>query len=251
MRREILLIAAFYIAYSLIRVAINRMGTSSAFGHAHQILALERSVGIDVELGLNQALLGMPWLARGANLFYATAHFAVTLALLVWVHRHRPAHYRWLRTALMAATALALLGFWLYPLAPPRFLSGEGYVDPVVVLHSVGLYSSDASGALANQYAAMPSMHAGWALWCGLVLVLLAGRRWVKVLGALYPVVTVLVILSTANHYVLDAAAGFALVGLALIGAFLLYRKKAVIPNTPGRIVTDSASSPSVHPLHV
>jgi hypothetical protein len=93
----------------------------------------------------------------------------------------------------------------------------------------------------------MPSMHAGWALWCGFTLVLLSGRRWLRVLGALYPVVTVLVILATANHYVLDVVAGCALVGAALAGLWPLYRTR----RTPDRIVTDSASSSVIHPVRL
>jgi hypothetical protein len=125
----------------------------------------------------------------------------------------------------MIATAVALIGFWLYPLAPPRFLHSEGFVDPVTALHSLGLYASDASGSLTNQYAAMPSMHAGWSLWCGAILVRLATQKWAKLLGVLYPATTVFVILSTANHYLLDAVAGMALIGGALWISWFLYMR--------------------------
>ncbi|MEU6035213.1 phosphatase PAP2 family protein [Actinomadura sp. NPDC047616] len=223
--RELALIVLFYTAYTLTRLILVQDGTGPAFTHADQILAFERSLGIDVELGLNRMLLEVPWLARAANVFYATAHFAVTLGVVVWVYRRHSAHYRWLRTGIMTATGAALLGFWLYPLAPPRFLEHEGFVDPVTALHSMGLYASDASGTLTNQYAAMPSMHAGWALWCGFVLVRLAARRWVRALGVVYPATTVAVILATANHYVLDAVAGIALTAAALYASWLLYRR--------------------------
>ncbi len=214
--RELLLIVLFYSAYTLTRVLLVQDGTGPAFAHADEILAWERHLGIDVELGLNQTLLSLPWLARAANVFYATAHFAVTLLVVVWLYRSRPHDYRWLRTGIMVATGFALVGFWLYPLAPPRFMKAEGFVDPVTALQSMGLYASDASATFTNQYAAMPSMHAGWALWCGIVLLRLATPRWAKVLGVLYPLTTVLVILGTANHYVVDAVAGFALIGASL-----------------------------------
>ncbi|MBW8480797.1 phosphatase PAP2 family protein [Actinomadura sp. PM05-2] len=225
MWRELLLIALFYAGYTLTRIVLVQDGTGPAFAHAHTILGWERALGIDVELDLNHTLLMVPWLARTANFFYATAHFAVTLALVAWLYRYRPQHYRWLRTALMAATAVAVLGFWLYPLAPPRFLPDQGFVDPVTALHSFGLYASDASGSLTNQYAAMPSMHAGWALWCGVVLVRVATQRWARVLGVLYPTTTVLVILSTANHYLLDAVVGMAIIGAALGLSWLAYHR--------------------------
>jgi PAP2 superfamily len=223
--RELLLIALFYAGYTLTRMVLVQDGTGPAFANADQILATERFLGIDVELGLNQMLLQVPWLARTANIFYATAHFAVTLAIVVWLYRRRPQDYRWARTGIMIATGVALLGFWLYPLAPPRFLHSEGFVDPVTALHSLGLYASDASGTLTNQYAAMPSMHAGWAMWCGFLLVRLAARRWAKVLGAIYPATTVFVILSTANHYILDAVAGIALIGGAMALSWVLYHR--------------------------
>ncbi len=223
--RELMLIVLFYTAYTLTRIVLVQDGTGPAFAHAGDILRAERWLGIDVELGLNQTLLSVPWLARTANIFYATMHFIVTLGVVVWLYRYRPREYRWLRTSIMVATGVALLGFWLYPLAPPRFLHSEGFVDPVTALHSLGLYASDASGSLTNQYAAMPSMHAGWALWCGFVLVKLASQRWAKVVGVLYPATTVFVILSTANHYVLDAVVGIAVIAGSLALSWLLYAR--------------------------
>lgn len=223
--RELLLVVLFYTGYTLTRIVLVQDGTGPAFAHADQILNVERALGLDVELYLNETLLAIPWLARTANVFYATMHFIVTLAVVIWLYRYRPQHYRWLRTSIMVATGVALIGFWLYPLAPPRFLHSEGFVDPVTALHSLGLYASDASGTLTNQYAAMPSMHAGWALWCGVILVKLASQKWAKALGALYPATTVVVILSTANHYVLDAVAGIALVSGALWVSWVLYMR--------------------------
>lgn len=223
--RELLLVVLFYTGYTLTRIILVQDGTGPAFEHADQILTVERALGLDIELYLNQTLLTVPWLARTANVFYATMHFIVTLGVVVWLYRYRPNHYRWLRTSIMVATGVALIGFWLYPLAPPRFLHAEGFVDPVTALHSLGLYASDASGTLTNQYAAMPSMHAGWALWCGAVIVKLASHTWAKALGAVYPATTVFVILSTANHYVLDAVAGIALVSGALCMSWALYMR--------------------------
>ncbi|MFC4906787.1 phosphatase PAP2 family protein [Actinomadura gamaensis] len=223
--RELVLIALFYSAYTLTRIVLVQDGTGSAFQHANDILRLERGLGIDVELDLNRWLLDVPWLAKAANLFYASMHFVVTTSLVVWLYRYRPGEYRWLRMAVMIATGLALIGFWLYPLAPPRFLGSVGFVDPVTALHSWGLYSGDSAGTMTNQYAAMPSMHAGWSLWCGFVLVRLGTQKWVKALGVLYPVTTVLVILSTANHYILDAVIGIALIAGSLALSWLLYER--------------------------
>ncbi|MEV4253225.1 phosphatase PAP2 family protein [Spirillospora sp. NPDC049652] len=223
--RELVLIALFYTAYTLTRIILVQDGTGPAFQHARDILSLERALGVDVELDLNRWLLEVPALAKAANMFYVSMHFVVTLSLVVWLYRYRPLEYRWLRAAVMIATGLALIGFWLYPLAPPRFLGSAGFVDPVTALHSWGLYSGDSAGTMTNQYAAMPSMHAGWSLWCGFVLVRLGAQKWVKAVGVAYPVTTVLVILSTANHYILDAVIGIALIIGSLALSWVLYRR--------------------------
>jgi lysylphosphatidylglycerol synthetase-like protein (DUF2156 family) len=221
--REIALVAVFYGAYTLMRLVIPHDGPA-AYAHAGQILRLEHTLGLDVELGLNRALLRAPGLARLANVFYATAHFAVTLTVLVWLYRRRPQQFRWLRTALMLATGIALIGFWVYPLAPPRFLGGHGFLDPVTALHSFGLYSSPQAGSLANQFAAMPSMHAGWALWCAVAVLVTSRRPLIKAAAAVYPFVTIVVIFATANHYLLDAVAGAVVTLFGLLMSFLLQR---------------------------
>ncbi len=221
--REILLVAVFYGAYTLIRVLIPH-NVPAAYAHAGQIIRLEHVLGLDFELDLNQDLMRLPGLARVANAFYATAHFVVTLSVLVWLYRCRPRDFRWLRTSLMIATGIALIGFWAYPLAPPRFLTDRGFVDPVTALHTFGLYSSPEAGSMTNQFAAMPSMHAGWALWCAVAVVTLSKRPLVRAAAALYPIVTIMVIFSTANHYLLDAMAGVAIMMFALLVGFLLHR---------------------------
>lgn len=229
--REIALVAVFYGAYTLVRLLIPH-DEGAAYAHAGQIMRLEHRLGPNLELRLNQALLHAPGLARAADLFYATAHFAVTLAVLVWLYRHRPRHYRWLRTSLLLATGVALIGFWVYPLAPPRFMSADGFVDPVTALHSFGLYSSPQAGSLTNQFAAMPSMHAGWALWCAVAMIVSMPRRpLIMAAVILYPIVTIIVIFSTANHYVLDAVAGVLVMTFSLfIGLILHLRENRAWP---------------------
>jgi hypothetical protein len=223
--RELALIAVFYGAYTLVRLLIPH-DESAAYAHAGQVLRLEHALGPNIELKLNHALLSAPALARAANIFYATAHFAVTLMVLVWLYRRRPGHYRWLRTSLLLATAVALIGFWVYPLAPPRFLGGEGFVDPVTAFHSFGLYSSPQAGSLTNQFAAMPSMHAGWAMWCAVAVIVSTRRPLIMTIAALYPIVTITVIFATANHYLLDAVAGVTVMAFALFVGLILHLRE-------------------------
>lgn len=220
--RELALIVVFYGAYTLVRLLIPH-DEPAAYAHAGQIMRLEHTLGMGVELRLNHALLQAPDLAKAANIFYATAHFAVTLAVLVWLYRSRPHHYRWLRTSLLLATAVALIGFWVYPLAPPRFMTGQGFVDPVTAFHSFGLYSSPQAGSLTNQFAAMPSMHAGWAVWCAVALIVSTRRPLIMAIASLYPIVTLSVIFSTANHYLLDAVAGVTVMAFALFIGLILH----------------------------
>lgn len=136
------------------------------------------------------------------------------LAILGVLYVRRPADYRWVRSSIGFATLLALVGFWLYPLAPPRLMPGLGFIDTV---HGVQDFAKPDYGALTemtNQYAAMPSLHFGWSLWCGVVVVMLAPKPWMKALGLLHPLFTVSAIIATANHWVLDAVGGAAVVAL-------------------------------------
>jgi hypothetical protein len=131
----------------------------------------------------------------------------------------------------MLTTALALIGFYWLPTAPPRLLSDEGFVDVMSQTSTWGWWPTSGtpgSDAISNQFAAMPSLHCAWATWCGLVLVLLARRRWIRVVAAVYPLTTYFVVLSSGNHYLLDVVGGVAVlvVGAALVQliAFVLVR---------------------------
>lgn len=218
--QELAFIGVSYSAYGLIR---NHFGNplpvdcgagsltefqAIACGRAHDLLQLERTLNIDIEGPLNRIAVHTEWLAVFSNYFYALAHFVVTIGVLVWLYKRHPLQYRPLRTALYVANVIALAGYWLYSLAPPRFLPGEGYVDTVRAFGTWGSYASGDLSHASNQFAAMPSMHIGWALWSGLAIFWLARRTWVRWAGIAYPLVTLLVIMMTANHFILDAVGG-------------------------------------------
>src|SRR3954470_16550821 len=198
--QELLLIGLSYALYGVVRNQVPAHKTSP-WTHATDVLTLERQLGINFELALNKAVATVGWLAQFADYYYATMHFAVTVGVLLWLYFRRPLQYRGVRAVLYATNIVALVGFWLFPLAPPRLLSGHGFVDTVVVFHTWGSWGSNGVDSASNQFAAMPSLHIGWALWCGIVLVRLAPKLWVKIAGALYPLLTFLVIVVTANHY--------------------------------------------------
>ncbi|MER0246472.1 bifunctional glycosyltransferase 87/phosphatase PAP2 family protein, partial [Streptomyces sp. HSW2009] len=213
---ELMLIRVGYWGYSFIR-AHAPDERSLAEGHGRQILDIEGWLHIDVEYWFNHFVADTPWLEASMNYYYSTFHFLVPMALLGWLYACRPATYRWARTPLAFATLIALFGFWLYPLAPPRLMD-MGYIDTAHGPQDLNDPDFGALTKLSNQYAAMPSLHVGWSLWCGVVIALVAPKVWMKVLGLLYPVLTTAVIVGTANHYLLDAVGGAAVVaaGFAL-----------------------------------
>lgn len=213
---ELLLIRVGYSLYSHIRAAAPT-SRSLAEGNGSQIHGIEKALGIDIELAVNHAVVNTPWLEAFFNFYYTSFHFVVPLGILAVLYWRRPKDYRWARASLGLATVLALIGFWLYPLAPPRLMPGMGYVDTVHGVQDLANPSYGAMTAISNQYAAMPSLHFGWSLWCGIVIIMIAPRGWQKLLGALHPTITVCAIVATANHWVLDAVGG-ALVVVAGFG---------------------------------
>ncbi|TQJ87815.1 bifunctional glycosyltransferase 87/phosphatase PAP2 family protein [Streptomyces sp. SLBN-31] len=228
---ELLLIRVTYAAYQKVRLAAtggsNEAGRTRAEHHGHQILDLERFLHMDIEHAVNHAVVKIDWLRGFYDFYYESFHFVVPLTVLAVLYWRRPVDYRWARSALGFATLLALVGFWLYPLAPPRLLPGLGVIDTV---HGVQDFSKPDYGtltALTNQYAAMPSLHFGWSLWCGVVIAVIAPKWWMKALGLLHPFFTVSAIVATGNHWVLDAVGGAAVVGVGFGLAYLLQGPRA------------------------
>jgi hypothetical protein len=204
---EILLIAVSYWTYSLVRNAVPEQ-KAAALRNADWIWQAEHHLGIAVEQTVNHAVNSVTWLIVGMNYYYATLHFVVTLGVLVWLYRSHPGRYAATRLVLFSTTGVALVGYYLYPLAPPRLMNGADFIDTVVVHHTWGSMASGDLKHMSNQYAAMPSMHIGWSLWCGLTIFALASVPWAKVLGLVYPALTLVVIVATANHFWLDAVGG-------------------------------------------
>ncbi|MFJ9794547.1 phosphatase PAP2 family protein [Streptomyces sp. NPDC101145] len=204
---EILLIAVSYGVYSLIRNAVPEQ-KAQALRNADWIWRAEHSLGLAFEKTVNHAAHSVEWLIVSMNYYYATLHFLVTIGVLVWLYRWHPGRYAAIRMILFSTTAVALLGYYLYPLAPPRLMESENFIDTVLVHQTWGSMASGDLKNMSNQYAAMPSMHIGWSLWCGLAIYALARAPWARILGLLYPAATLVVIVATANHFWLDAVGG-------------------------------------------
>jgi hypothetical protein len=215
-----------YALYDLLRVGV-RGSTAAATAHAHQVAALEHSLGLGAERALQQGAMRLPWLVGACNAYYAMGHLAVPPIVLLILYRRAPARYRHWRNVFLVMLGLALVTFWLYPVAPPRLMAGPGQVIDTsrayfsfnqTPLGALGARTGSSAPTWAggtNPFAAMPSLHVGWALWSALALWPVVRRRWTRLLLALYPMVMVLVVLVTGNHWLVDALAAGAVTALA------------------------------------
>ncbi len=271
--KEVLVMGAVYIVYGVVR---NQFGSANlvegdaprhAFNNAVLIIDIEKATGLFHEQTIQRWFLDTPWIPF-FNIFYGTAHFAVTLGVLIWMFvRRRKPFGRW-RSMLMATTIVGLIGFALFPLMPPRLFNAEPRVNCVETdaaneatgqpfcyrygggelarangepdyqfvdtLREVGgLWSFDSKelDSVSNQYAAMPSLHIGWSVWCALVLWKFAKRRTTRIVGVIYPFVTLTAIVATANHFIIDAAGAFVALGIGYLAALGIERlQPAVVP---------------------
>ncbi|HVL92706.1 MAG TPA: phosphatase PAP2 family protein [Acidimicrobiales bacterium] len=235
--REVAYIAVFYAVYSFIRnegVATNSVG--AAFRHARQVINLERLLGTYHEETIQDWFLPTEWFVSFWNVFYGTAHFVVTAGVLIWLFRRQPERYPLWRNTLAATTALALVGFALYPLMPPRLLPASyGYVDTLEAIGGLWSFDSGPVAKVSNQYAAMPSLHAAWATWCALAVapaLRSAPARWA---AAAYPLMTLFAVVVTANHFWLDAAGGLLVLGVGFLVGRAITRSQAARRRHPVR----------------
>ncbi|MGW3916190.1 phosphatase PAP2 family protein [Streptomyces sp. NPDC005070] len=212
--RELLLVVGLFAVYKAGRLLATGR-TDEAYADAHRVWGWERTLHLPGEAAVQGALLDSDTLVHLANTYYATVHFPATAAFLVWLYLRRPTHYVWARRILALVTAAALVGHLVFPLAPPRLLAGTGLVDTGQVYGPTVYGAHPAADALANQFAAMPSLHFGWALMVAIGLIA-ATRSRLRVLWLLHPLLTLLVIVGTANHYWLDAIVATALLCVAL-----------------------------------
>ncbi len=225
---QLLVVGVFLGGYDLIRDVVQQKA-AVALTHASSVFSFERHLGVGVEHALN-ARLGTGILGGLAGAYYDSAHWFVTMGVLAWLWVRRPTAYRVWRDLLLWLNVVGLVVYWVYPLAPPRLTPGHGFTDTVARTHALGGWSTTITHA-ADQYAAMPSLHIAWALWSSAAVLAAARHRLrsrrgeprtavrrlalggVLVAAAAYPLLTTVVILATANHWVVDALAGAALLG--------------------------------------
>ena len=263
--KEILIMGAFYFVYSLTR---NRFGSIrvkgddiplNSFNNAMKVIRFERAVGLYHEESIQQLFLPYKWVLQLMNTYYGTAHFIVTVTVFFVLLNRRKDVFPLFRNALAAMTGLAIIGFALFPLMPPRLLDAPcpgtakvvvagkeipkqtfggdciptklrnfngatefGFVDTLKVYGGPWDFDSGGVAKRSNQYAAMPSLHIGWASWCAFAIWPLARRKWIRAAVLLYPALTLFCIVVTANHYWVDGIGGiFALASGFGLGTLL------------------------------
>ncbi len=251
--KEALIVVAFYLVYSWTR---NQFGSNKiaadgipeqAFNNAELVIRLERFIGLYHEETLQDWFLPYRAFIQFWNTWYGTAHFFVTILVFALLFWKRPAVFPQWRNSLAFMTALAIVGFALFPLMPPRLLDAPcdeyggrcipselrnnddgtgsfGYVDTLSEYGGPWSFDNETMTDISNQYAAMPSMHIGWSTWCAVAMWPLLRRRWQRVLVLLYPLVTLFCIIVTANHYWIDGVGGLLAFGLGTLMGWGLHR---------------------------
>ena len=216
--RQLALFAGAYYLYRIVRGLVDGQ-TGLAFENARTLVDAERSLGLFFEPGLQAWAKGQEWLLLFANWMYVNSHFVVTTTFLIWLYLARNYAFYFVRNMFMVAMGLALVGYLVYPTAPPRFLPEWGFTDTVAGF--VGETAENSANVLYNPFAAVPSMHVAFALMISVPAFVLVRNRLLKALWAVYPAIVTFVVMVTANHFWLDAALG------ALVAAASAYAASA------------------------
>jgi hypothetical protein len=217
--------AFFFVAYQgyqLVRgIADGR--DAVAMGNGLHVIHLERSLGAFFEPGFQQAFITHGWLIDVANWMYFNTHFLVTISFLAWLYLFRNENFNFVRNMFMVAMGLALIGYSLFPTAPPRMFPEAGFTDTIATFTNMNQDSAVAN-VLVNPYAAVPSMHIAFSLMVAITAVSLVRGLWARAAWSAYPLIVFFVIVVTANHFWFDAAAGAAVACLAAVSAHQLAR---------------------------
>ncbi len=217
--RQVALVGLAYGAYSLVRGLV-KSDTTAAFKHALDMIQVERSLHVFVEPSVQAWASSSHLLMDFSSWLYVNAQTSITLAALIYLYVRHNGSFYFVRNMFAIAMLIALIGYAVFPTAPPRFLPEWGFVDSVSDLTGVHVnHASSAMSTLFNPYAAVPSMHVAFALMIGWPLASLSRTRVASVLWRLYPLLIAFVIVATANHFILDAILGALTAGASALGA--------------------------------
>jgi hypothetical protein len=224
--RQVLLFALAYWGYRLVRGTVDDpIGAAVAFQHSREVIHFEQSLGIFVEPSIQSWVSSREVIIDVASWLYLNAQFTVTMSCLVYIYLRHNSSFYFVRNMFAVAMWTANIGFMVFPAAPPRFFPEWGFVDSVASLTHVS-HDSVAVNSLVNQYAAIPSMHVAFALMIAVPLARLCKHRLTRALWAVYPLLVVFVIISTANHFVTDAVLGAATAAFGAWSAAWLARAR-------------------------
>jgi PAP2 superfamily len=226
---ETALIVGFYASYEAARGLVGG-ARQSAIQRAHEILTLERSLHLFAEPQVQRLARDIPGLLGTLSVAYLSLHLAATGGLLLWLYRRRPTTFPLVRTTLIIASALSLIGFLAFPTAPPR-MAATGLSD--TVSHAAVSLNHGLISTLYNPYAALPSMHAAYALIVGAAVMRYGRGTLVRLIGALYPPFVLLVITATGNHFFFDAATGAVVAAVSTLIALPLARARPQAETLP------------------
>jgi hypothetical protein len=221
--RQIGLFAGAFVLYDLVRALFGNGHSYKPFSDAMRIIDFERAAHIFVEPSINAWAQNKHLLINAADWIYLNGHFFVTLGVLAFIYVRRNDSFYFVRNVVMISMALALIGYWLYPTAPPRMFGEWGFTDSVSQFMTGGSSYIDYGPAKAftNFYAAVPSMHVCFALIIGLSMSRLVRRWWARIAWCTYPLLVTFVVVATANHYFTDVFLGAL---TAVIAAVLAHR---------------------------
>lgn len=234
--REVTLVAALYLAYRVGRVAA--LGREDmAFDYARELYRFEEWLRLPSEAAV-QSWIDSEQLYRLANTYYVSMHFPVTvLFVAIGLFLIPRAEYVWARRLLVTQTSLALVIHVLVPMAPPRMFPQKGFVDTMAE-YGPSAYNST-TATLANQFAAMPSLHVGWAVLIA-VVVARTGPRWIALLAGIHAAATGFVVVVTANHWWFDGVAAVLLLLTALVAFPGPNRNRLGSPAKPDDVRADT-----------
>jgi membrane-associated phospholipid phosphatase len=220
--RQLVLFCGAYWLYRLVRGEVYG-DPAAAFAHAQDVAQLERSLHVFVEPSVQTWAIHTDFLADVASWMYLNTHFVVTTVTLAFIYLRRNEHFYWVRNMFMVAMALALIGYMIYPTAPPRLLPELGFADSVADF--TGVTGEASVNALYNAYAAVPSMHVGFALMLSIPMLRMVRHAWARVLWIAYAPVVTFVVVATGNHWVFDAATGALVAAVSAVAAQSLFAR--------------------------
>jgi hypothetical protein len=231
--KELVFVATLGVIYEEVRDHMVQAGSAAA-SHALSIVSAEEELGLFREQAVQAVFLKADSVVDAFNAYYGGTHFLVPAGVLIWLLLCHPAMYARSRTALAVTTGLAFACFWFFPVAPPRLLPGRfGIVDTLTAVGSSGHLETTLINTAGDQYAAMPSLHVAWAVWCALALYPVVRRQALRALVVAYPVMTALVVVATGNHFFFDIIAGALLAGAAW--ASVTWAQRLTASRTPER----------------